>query len=261
MSEQQPEFLHLPDDGWGARRIAFLRSPGRGTGEAGLLWLPGFNSVMTSSKAEGLAGWVEGNGRALTRFDYSGHGLSDGRFEDGTIGQWLADSLAAFDHLTAGPQIVLGSSMGGYLAMLLLEELKRREDKFARVRGAVLIAPAWNMTERLMWTEMPQEARAALELEGVWRRPSAYGDAYPITRRLIEEGRRHLIDPATYDPGCPTTILHGAADADVPIEGSRELVRLSPRRDLRLVEIPDGEHRLARPGDIALLFREIDALA
>jgi len=143
--------------------------------------------------------------------------------------------------------------MGGYVALLLSQALPER------LAGLVLIAPAWNMTERLMWAEMPPDARAALARDGVWRRPSDYGDPYPITSRLIQEGRTHQIDIFKLPIACPLRILHGAKDADVPFDGSVALVR-AQTGDARLIAVPDGDHRLARDKDIALLIRVIEQL-
>jgi pimeloyl-ACP methyl ester carboxylesterase len=255
---RQPELLTV-DDTWGRRRIAVMRQQGS---QPGVFWLPGFNSVMTSSKATALAEWAANTGRGLTRFDYSGHGASDGRFEDGTIGKWLADAHAVYQ-TTIGRQIMVGSSMGGYIALLLAQEVALnpvKREEYKRLHGLVLIAPAWNMTERLMWAEMPLGARAALERDGVWHRPSAYGDPYPITKKLIEEGRNHLIDLASLKLLCPLRILHGRHDADVPFEGSAGLLQ-APATDARLIEVHDGDHRLAREQDIALLLRVIGEMA
>ena len=241
-------------DRWGRRQLAVLRAANPDPGHPGLVWLPGFNSVMTSSKATALAAWADGSRRNLTRFDYSGHGASEGKFTDGTIGQWLDDTRAVFEQTTAGPQIVVGSSMGGYLALLLAQT------GHARLAGLMLIAPAWNMTERLMWASMPPDARAGLERNGVWRRPSAYGDPYPITRRLIEEGREHLIDISALQIACPMRVLHGTKDADVPFDGSVALIG-AQSGDARLVAVPGGDHRLAREQDIALLIQLIEEIA
>jgi pimeloyl-ACP methyl ester carboxylesterase len=253
MAERQPNMLEV-DDTWGRRRLAWMQREAtpQGKARAGVFWLCGFNSVMGSSKATALDAWATREGRALTRFDYSGHGQSEGRLEEGTIGQWLADARAAFDRLTDGPQIVVGSSMGGYLALLL------GLAKPGRLAGMVLVAPAWNMTERLMWEEMPPETRKILERNGVWMRPSAYGEPYPITKRLIEEGREHLIDLDYLDIGCPLRILHGLKDPDVPFDGSVELIQRQGDVDSRLIAVPDGDHRLAREKDIALLIRIIE---
>jgi pimeloyl-ACP methyl ester carboxylesterase len=251
--DRQPEMLSL-DDRFGKRRLAVLRSASTDAAKPGVFWLPGFNSDMTSSKATALADWAKREGRALTRFDYSGHGASEGKFTDGTIGQWLADARAVFEQMTAGSQIVAGSSMGGYLALLLAGTAAKR------LAGLVLIAPAWNMTERLMWDEMPEPTRNTLMRDDVWLRPSAYGDPYPITRQLIEEGRSHLIDIHHLPLPCALRVLHGAKDADVPFDGSVALVQAQIDNDAKLIAVPDGDHRLARERDIGLLINLIEGL-
>lgn len=255
MHQPQPQFL---DVGQGAhrRRIACLVEPGAAPG---ILWLQGFKSDMVSTKATALAEWTRAKGLAFTRFDYSGHGQSEGRFEDGTISRWLEETAAVFDRVTHGPQIVVGSSMGGYLALLLLRRLAaERPDEARRIAALVLIAPAWNMTEDLMWKSFPGEAKTALARDGVWLRPSLYGDPYPITRGLIEDGRRHLIADATWDPGRPVRIMHGLLDPDVPWEHTLELESRLAGGWTRVAAVPDGEHRLSRPEDLALLFALIE---
>lgn len=246
------------------RRIATLHRPGRdGTGP-GLLWLPGFRSEMTSLKATALDGWGAAQGLAVTRFDYSGHGQSEGRFEDGTIGRWLDEAHAVLHALTSGPQVLVGSSMGGHIALLLLRRLQREGVARDRVAGLVLVAPAWDMTERLR-QRLPPEARRAIEEQGVWLRPSRYGDGpYPITRGLIEEGRNHRIGLEPYDPGCPVRIIHGLQDPDVPYEHSLDLVAHLSGDWTRMTAVPDGEHRLSRPEDLDTLLslvREVVELA
>lgn len=258
MTAPAPQFL---DVGTGAarRRIAYLAQPGQRP--PGLVWLQGFKSDMVSTKAAALADWAAGRGQPLLRFDYSGHGSSDGRFEDGTIGRWLEETQACFERLTTGSQVVIGSSMGGYLALLLLRRLLADAPGAAsRVTALVLIAPAWNMTEDLMWAAMPPEARAAIETQGVWMRPSLYGDPYPITRGLIDDGRRHLLPRTPWDPGRPITVIHGRLDPDVPFARSQELAGMIAGDGVRLVEVADGEHRLSRPEDLVVLFTEIDRL-
>jgi pimeloyl-ACP methyl ester carboxylesterase len=152
---------------------------------------------MQGTKAQALDLWAREHGRAMTRFDYSGHGESGGAFTDGTIGIWLEDSLAVFDAFCRGPQVVIGSSMGGWLALLLMRELARRRQCHASVAGLVLIAPAVDFTEELMWKRFPPEAKRAIEHDGVWARPSQYSEEpYLITRALIEEGRAHLCSTA-----------------------------------------------------------------
>jgi pimeloyl-ACP methyl ester carboxylesterase len=253
----EAQFLEV---GLGAsrRRIAYIRAPG---GAPGMLWLAGFRSDMASTKATALAEWAGRRGLACTRFDYSGHGQSEGRFEDGTIGRWLDEARTVFAHATEGPQIVVGSSMGGYVALLLLRQLMAEAPADSRrIAALVLIAPAWNMTEALMWQQFPETAREALARDGVWHRPSQYGDPYPITRELIEEGRSHLIPPAAWDPGRPVHILHGRLDPDVSLAHSLALVRILGSDAMCLTVIRDGEHRLSRPKDLAVLFGIIEGL-
>ncbi len=256
-----PQFL---DVGIGAtrRRIAYLQQDGTST-KPGLVWLQGFKSDMVSTKAAALAEWAAARGQALTRFDYSGHGQSGSRFEDGTFGRWIEEARAVFEQLTSGPQIVVGSSMGGGIALAMLKRMQvEHPAAAARIKALVLIAPAWDMTEELMWKQFPETVRRELIDTGVWLRPSQYGDAYPITRALIEDGRRHLIGPRSpndrWNPGRPILILHGRLDPDVPFAHSQALLSFLDGGHARLTEVPDGEHRLSRPQDIDLLFKLID---
>jgi pimeloyl-ACP methyl ester carboxylesterase len=257
MADAQVQFLDV-GTGTARRRIAYLGQPGT---TPGLLWLPGFKSDMVSTKATELSRWAWENGLAYTRFDYSGHGQSEGQFEDGTIGRWLEESLQVFIRLTAGPQVVVGSSMGGYIALLLLKELMAEaQAEAARIKALVLIAPAWDMTEELMWKEFPDSAKEALARDGVWHRPSLYGDPYPITRELIEEGRHHLLARKPWDPGRPVCIMHGLLDPDVPWEHTLELERFLSGGRVRVVPVPDGEHRLSRPQDLERLFAILESV-
>ncbi|CAN0353377.1 unnamed protein product, partial [Phaeothamnion confervicola] len=240
------------------RRIAYLKQDGTSR-EPGLLWLQGFKSDMVSTKATALAEWAAARGRALTRFDYSGHGLSGGRFEDGTLGRWIEEARGVFEQLTSGPQVVVGSSMGGAIALAMVKRMQvEHPAAAARIRALVLIAPAWDMTEELMWNQFPEAVRRVVSEKGVWQRPSQYGDAYPITLGLIEDGRRHLLGRKRWNPGRPITIMHGRLDPDVPFAHSETLLTFLDGGLTRLVEVPDGEHRLSRPEDIALLFKLID---
>ena len=245
------QFLDVTAEGRPARKIAYLRAAGGRPGVPGLVWLPGFKSDMISTKASALACWADEDGAALLRFDYSGHGQSSGRIEDFTIGDWLTESLACFERLTEGPQILIGSSMGGWIALLIARKLVERQGD--RLRAMVLIAPAWDMTEELMWQKFPAEAKAALERDGVFYRPSEYGEPYALTRTLIEEGRNHLIAGSRFDPGCPVRIIQGLRDPDVPWEHALKLVELLAGEDVRLTLVKDAEHRLSRNQDLALL--------
>jgi pimeloyl-ACP methyl ester carboxylesterase len=236
-----------------ARRIA-VRA--RGGGGPGLLWLGGFKSDMRGTKALALDAWAAEHDRACVRFDYSGHGESGGAFVDGTIGRWLEEALAVYEQFCNGSQVVIGSSMGGWIALLLAREVKRRKTP-GSLAGLVLIAPAPDFTEELMWKGFSREARREIEENGVWHRPSEYGDPYPITKNLIEEGRGHLILGAAIDVGCPVRILQGAQDPDVPWQHAMRLTHRLPAEDVVLTMIQDGDHRLSRPQDIARIIAAV----
>jgi pimeloyl-ACP methyl ester carboxylesterase len=238
------------------RAIAARVRPGQGPG---LLWLGGFKSDMNGTKAQALDRWAETQGRACTRFDYSGHGESGGAFRDGTIGRWLEDSLAVFTELCRGPQVLVGSSMGGWLALLLTQELQRRAGGTnASVAGMVLIAPAVDFTEELMWKRFPAAVKRELEQTGVWMRPSGYSEEpYPITRQLIEEGRAHLLLGGLIETGCPVRILQGVEDPDVPWNHAVDLIARFARDDVVLTLVKDGDHRLSRPEDIERMLAAV----
>jgi pimeloyl-ACP methyl ester carboxylesterase len=263
VSDREPQFLDIgPSGAAGARRIAYLSEPATSPQGIGLFWLAGYKSDMASTKATEIAAYARAKGFGSTRFDYSGHGLSSGKFEDGTIGAWLDEAEAVFTRVTRGPQIVIGSSMGGHIALVLLRRLMaERPQEAARIKALVLIAPAWDMTEELMWKQFPEAARRQLMQTGVYLQPSEYGEPYAITRALIEEGRAHLLAREPFDPGRAIVILQGALDAAVPIAHARELLTFLKGRAVKLIEIADGEHRLSRPQDLALLFATLDELA
>jgi pimeloyl-ACP methyl ester carboxylesterase len=226
-------------------KIAWRRVRGRGPG---LLWLGGFRSEMSGTKAGAMADWAASEGRDFLRFDYFGHGVSDGRFEAGTITRWRADALAILDALTEGPVILVGSSMGGWLACLVA--LARPE----RIAGLLLIAPAADFTERLIAPGLSRPARAALRRDGVWRRSSDYDpQGYPITRALLEDGARWSILPGPVPIEAPVRILQGGADPDVPWRHALELALAMKSADLVFSLIRDGDHRLSRPEDLARL--------
>lgn len=268
-SEQEPAFIEV-GEGHGARRIAVRAragsnpgsasgAPGSASGAPGLFWLGGFKSDMTGTKAIALDTWAAEHGRSCVRFDYSGHGESGGEFADGTIGRWLEESVAVFSQFCSGPQVVIGSSMGGWMALLLAREIAKRGKAKAQLAGLVLIAPAPDFTEELMWKGFSPEIRAEIETKGVWLRPSEYGDGspYPITRNLIEEGRNHLLLASKIDVGCPVRILQGAQDPDVPWKHAFALVHRLPAEDVVLTMIQDGDHRLSRPQDIARIIAAV----
>ena len=253
--------LRFLDIGTGAagRRIAVRQQAGAAPG---LFWLSGYKSDMKGTKAEALAHWATETGRACTRFDYSGHGESSGAFTDGTIGRWLEDALAVFEACSRGPQILVGSSMGGWLALLLVQALRRRaETPAASVAGMVLIAPAVDFTEELMWRRFTPAIKQELEEKGVWERPSEYSpEPYVITRALIEEGRGHLLLGGMIETGCPVRILQGVEDPDVPWQHAVELVSRLASDDVVLTLVKDGDHRLSRTEDIERLIAAVAEL-
>jgi pimeloyl-ACP methyl ester carboxylesterase len=238
--------------GWlehGGERLAWRAVELRGPT---VVWLGGFRSDMTGTKAEALAEWAAANGRAFLRFDYSGHGESSGEFADGTIGRWREDALAVIDARTEGPLLLVGSSMGGWIASLVA--LARPE----RLAGLVLIAPAPDFTETLMWARFSEDQRRAVMERGAWDQPSEYGGTYPITRALIEDGRRWLLMPERDSSPVPITapvrILQGGADAEVPWRHALAYAEALAARDVVFSLIKDGDHRLSRPHDIARLI-------
>ena len=251
--DQPPAFLDVGRDG-AARRIAVRAREGV---TPGLFWLGGFKSDMQGTKAIALNDWAAEQNRACVRFDYSGHGESGGAFIEGTIGRWLEESVAVFDRFCAGPQVVIGSSMGGWMALLLARELARRPASRASLAGLVLIAPAPDFTEALMWNGFPPEVQQEIATKGVWLRPSQYGEPYPITRALIEEGRSHLLLGSAIEVGCPVRILQGAQDPDVPWQHAFALAHRLPVDDVVLTMIQDGDHRLSRPQDIARIIAAV----
>ncbi len=250
------DFLDIGNGGL-ARRIAVRMRRGTGT-DPGLVWLGGFMSDMGGTKAVALDGWAGANGRGCLRFDYSGHGESGGRFAEGTIGRWFEESLAVFDACCEGPQVVVGSSMGGWLALLLARELRRAPRAKAALAGLVLIAPAVDFTEALMWRRFPDEIKREIEITGFWKRPSQYSDQpYLITKGLIEDGRRHLLLGGLIETGCPVRILQGVQDPDVPWDHAVELVSRLAQDDVVLTLVKDGDHRLSRPEDIERLLAAV----
>ena len=225
-------------------------------GGPGLFWLGGFKSDMKGTKAEALSQWARENGRACVRFDYSGHGESAGDFRDGTIGRWLEESLAVFEAHAEGPQVVIGSSMGGWIALLLLRALRKRTAA-GKAAGLVLIAPAVDFTEVLMWQRFPAKVKKEIEEQGVWLRPSEYDEPYPITRALIEDGRNHLLLGGMIETGCPVRILQGVQDPDVPWNHAVALTSRLAQDDVVLTLVKDGDHRLSRPEDLERLIKAV----
>lgn len=257
MTEKSPQFLSVGAD---ARQIAVRLTEGASTATGpGIIWCGGFLSDMRGTKAEALAQWGVQSGRRVVRFDYSGHGESSGAFTDGTISRWAEEARAVFDAFAGpqfGPQIVVGSSMGGWIALLLARALGP-----GRLAGLVLIAPAPDFTEELMWKAMPEEVRRTILTEGVWYRESEYGPPQPITRGLIEDGRRNLVLGAPFAVGCPVRILQGVADPDVPWQHAVRLSSCLAEDDVVMTLIKDGDHRLSRPEDLARLIDAIEDIA
>src|SRR5689334_2122906 len=236
----------------GDRTIAVERRAGRAPR---LFWLSGFRSDMTGSKATAVDAFGESHGLAVTRFDYSGHGRSGGDFNLGTISRWLEEAEAVFA-TTTGPQIVIGSSMGGWLALLLNRARRTRGDD--RIHGLLLIAPAVDMTE-LMLEQMPKKYRKLLDKQGYVDTPSEYAaEPYRIGKALIDDGKQHLLFGRAIEVGCPVAILQGARDRDVPRERASRLIQHLLTDPVTLTLIPDGEHRLSRPEDLALLEAAIE---
>lgn len=239
----------------GGVSIAYRRVEGKGD-LPGVIFLSGFNSDMTGTKAVALEAACAARGQAFLRFDYQGHGQSSGRFEDGTIGQWRDDALAVFDTLSTGPQILVGSSMGGWLALLVA--LARPQ----RVVGVATVAPAADFTETLMWPRLPPEIQRRVLAEGIVRLPSAYDPAgYPITRALFEEGRRHRLLGGPIALSCPLRILQGTADPDVPWQHALRLAEAIGHDDVLVTLVKNGDHRLSTPENLARLDAMVEELS
>ncbi len=238
------------------RRLAYRRSLGDGAGAArpGVIFLGGLRSDMTGAKAEALHEWAAREGRAFLRFDYSGHGASSGRFEEGSIADWAEDAFAALSMLTAGPQILVGSSMGGWVSLILARKAPER------VAAFVGIAAAPDFTASLA-AEMDDAARKEMAETGVWSRPSEYSDEpYPIGRRLIEEGPESYVLDRPLRLACPVRLFQGTADEDVPQEVALRLLAHLESPDARLTLVKGADHRFSGPAELALLIETVAAL-
>jgi pimeloyl-ACP methyl ester carboxylesterase len=234
------------------RRLAYVRTPGRGPG---VVFLGGLRSDMTGTKASFLEAWARARGRAFLRFDYTGHGASSGAFEDGAIGDWADDAGDALALLTEGPQILVGSSMGGWIALLLARRAP------ARVAGIVGVAAAPDFTEDGMWAAFDADVRARLEAQGRIELPSDYSDdPYVVTRQLIEDGRAHLVLRTPLRLACPLRLLHGTADADVDPAVALRLLAHAEAPDARLTLVRGADHRFSAPENLDLLAETVDAL-
>jgi len=243
---EKPEFIEVGNEN-AQRRIAILRQDGD---NPGLFWLGGFKSDMEGSKAIAIAEFGAHEGLQVTRFDYSGHSKSSGSFSDGTIGLWLEEALAVFER-TSGQQIIVGSSMGGWLALLLNNILQRRED--SRVKAIILIAPAVDMSDELMEKKFNEEQLSALKKDGYIEQPSEYDEPYIITKKLIEEGKNHLLFGKPIVANCPVYILQGALDKAVPVAHSLKLLSHMMLDPVFFTLVPDGDHSLSRKKDLDLL--------
>ena len=242
--------------------IAFREDGGASPSRCGFFWLGGFKSSMEGTKAETLATLARDTRRSLLRFDYSGHGQSGGLFADGTISAWLEQSFHMFTNRSPGRRIIVGSSMGGWLALLLLYKLAfENPQAAARVAGLVLIAPAVDMTADLMWDVFSPEARADLAKRGVWMRPSQYGEPYPVTAKLIDDGRRHLMLHRGQKCACPVRILQGDSDPDVPATHGINVFEALSGDDITFTLIKGGDHRLSAPGQLELIRETVLRLA
>lgn len=243
----------------GARLAYRHENPAKGG--IGLFWLGGLKSDMTGTKAEAIAEAARAAQRACLRFDYSGHGASEGDFADFTVSDWLEDARHMYLNIAQGEQVVIGSSMGGYIALLLAGWLKERAPaELARIRGMVLIAPAADMTEALMWRSFETSVRQQIAHEGRWLMPSAYGEGYVITQKLIEDGRNHLILDRDISVDFPVRILHGIDDVEVPWQHGFELFSRLRAEDVSFTLIKGGDHRLSTVQDIRAILDTVDAV-
>ena len=231
--------------------IAYNRTPGTAPG---IMFLGGFRSDMTGIKAMFLEEQARARGQACLRFDYTGHGGSSGKFEDATVGAWLQDTLDAFDTQTEGPQIVVGSSLGGWLALLLA--VRRPE----RVKGLVLLAAAPDFTVDLLRMFSPPE-KALLRQNGLTYRPNAYGSPHPFTQALFEDADKYLVLTGPIPVQCPVRLIHGKKDIDVPWQKTVQTREKLPAENVEIIWVEDGDHRLGRPQDLALIDKTVMGLA
>lgn len=248
----EPDFLDVNGTPIAVRHAAGV--------EPGIVWLGGYRSDMRGTKAETLAGWAANHGRACLRHDYSGHGESGGEFAQGTISKWLDESLAVFRRFTTGRQVLVGSSMGAWIALRMAQELKKAGTD-GRIAGLVLLAPAPDFTAELIEPALTDAQRQDLADKGYFEEASEYSPEPNIyTRALIEDGRHNRVMTGPIDTHCPVHILQGMADPDVPHTHALKLVSCLPADDITLSLIPDGDHRLSRPQDLAMMLRAVEAV-
>lgn len=260
----KPQFLQIQQK----TAIAYRHDGAKDTenGPTGLFWLGGFMSDMEGSKAQILADLAINEARPNLRFDYSGHGKSSGQFRDGTISKWLEQSIAVFENQTSGPRIIIGSSMGGWLALLLYRHFQKHDAKTAsRIKGIILIAPAADMTQKLMWDKYDAAARNEITDNGFYAEPSDYGDdPYIMTRDLIEDGNQHCLLESGVKVSCPVRILQGEDDRDVSWQHGLQVYRALEGDDVTFSLIKTGDHRLSTHRDLETLkstCRQLFALA
>lgn len=234
--------------------IAYRRREGKAPG---VVWLGGFRSDMLGTKAETLDAWALRTSHAFLRHDYSGHGESGGAFRDGTISKWLGESLDAFRRFTSGQQILVGSSMGAWIALRMVDELRKQGE--ARVAGLVLLAPAPDFVTELMEPQLTKAQRKELAANGFFEARSEYSPAPNVyTRALFEDGRLNRVMTGPIDTHCPVHVVQGLADPDVPHGHALKLVSHLPADDVTLSLIPDGDHRLSRPQDLEMLVSAVE---
>ncbi|MAZ83690.1 MAG: alpha/beta hydrolase [Rhizobiales bacterium] len=260
MSDVEEKRITVGENGQ-AREIAALIRPATAIGRPGTIWLGGYRSDMSGSKAEAICVHQGSKAAASIRFDYSGHGASGGEFTDGTISRWLEESLAVFDRFAEGPQILVGSSMGGWIALRMAQELRNRGEA-DRIAGLVLIAPAPDFTHELMEPELSEEERQSLETRGYFEEPTPYGpDPNVFTKALFEDGRANRVLDGIIEVDAPVTIIQGMEDPDVPWKHALRLVEHLPSTNVDVQLIRDGDHRLSRPEDIQRILAAVDRIA
>lgn len=248
----EPEFIDVDGE-----RIALRQVAGAAPG---VMWLGGFKSDMLGTKAETLSGWAQEKGHAFIRHDYSGHGESGGRFVDGTISLWLKQTLEVLRRRTQGPQILVGSSMGAWIALRMVQELHKAGEG-GRLAGLLLLAPAPDFTADLMEPQLTDEQKRDLEEKGYFEEPSEYSPEPNVyTKALFDDGRANRVMTGLIDTHCPVHILQGMADPDVPYHHALRLVEHLPADDVTLSLIRDGDHRLSRPQDLAMIISALEGL-
>jgi len=239
------------DDG---ATIAYHRTPGKSPGKpVGVMFLGGSHSNMDGSKALALEKWCQDEGRAFLRFDYFGHGQSSGAFTDGVIGRWAEDAVFALDHLTEGPQVLVGSSMGGWISMLVARERPER------LRGLIGLASAPDFTEDLMWQELSDDHRAEMARDGQVTLPNDYDPQQPyiITQRLIEDGKNHLLLRDPLNLKMPVRLIHGLKDPDVPWQTALKIQDVLVSDDVEVQLVKNGDHRLSQASDLTRMIRTL----